>query len=212
VVAGRLASLGVLVGAASFACAACVACVACSSSSGGDASPAQSGPPGGAVAGPDDTHCAGRKQQTSDTSCNLADAGSDASSSETGTGGEAATYGATLYNAVGDDDACKYQVSWTSSDVYENVDVTFHLSLMRRFDGIWGCGANPSIEAFLTDDHPAITSGQHPSEVGTGTYDIGPIRFDAKGRWTVRFHLYGDCDDVAPDSPAGHVAFYVDVP
>ena len=38
------------------------------------------------------------------------------------------------------------------------------------------------------------------------------VRFDAKGRWTVRFHLHEECADEAPDSPHGHIAFFIDVP
>jgi hypothetical protein len=37
------------------------------------------------------------------------------------------------------------------------------------------------------------------------------VRFDASGKWTVRFHFSADCAD-AVDSPHGHVAFFVNVP
>jgi hypothetical protein len=194
---------------------------ACSSSS----SSGPSGPPGGAVTGALDAHCGATKQQTSDAACHpSADAGvDDTSTSDAGDGGDAiadggddastgADYGPTMFNAQGDDDDCKYSVSWTSDPIYENTNVTFHLTAMKKFDGTWACGANPYIEAYLDDTHPAPNSGTHTSEVGTGKYDIGPIRFDAKGRWTVRFHLYGDCSDLTPDSPHGHAAFFVDVP
>ena len=73
-------------------------------------------------------------------------------------------------------------------------------------------GANVDIEAFLSDTHPAPNSGVHTTEGPPGTYHIGPVRFDAKGRWTVRFHLHEDCADEAADSPHGHVAFFLDVP
>ena len=48
-------------------------------------------------------------------------------------------------------------------------------------------------------------------------YKVGPIRFDAAGNapghyWTVRFHLYEECNDSPEDSPHGHAAFYVSVP
>jgi hypothetical protein len=65
-----------------------------------------------------------------------------------------------------------------------------------------------------------VTNGcQHPSpstgsttETSPGVYQIGPIVFDQPGQWTVRFHLYGSCFDLAPDSPHGHAAFFVQVP
>ena len=230
----RIVSMSVVLGAAALLPFAC-------SSSSSPSGP--SGPPGGAVAGPDDLHCAGgKKQQTNDSACHPGDAGDDGASTDTGAGdagdaGDASTdaatvdtasddagapacdpashppdYGCTLYNAAGDDDDCKYAITWTSDPIYENTDITFHLSAMRKFDGTWACGAYPYIEAYLDETHPAPNAGTHTSEVGTGKYDIGPIRFDKKGRWTVRFHLYGDCSDLTDDSPHGHAAFYVDVP
>ena len=45
-----------------------------------------------------------------------------------------------------------------------------------------------------------------------GTYKIGPIVFDKPGRWVVRFHLFGTCDDALATSPHAHAAFFVDVP
>jgi len=190
-------------------CAVVVA-AACSSSS----SSGPSGPAGGPVTGADDTHCAGKKQQTNDTACHPSlDAGVDDATSDAAPDvGGTSEYGPTLFNAQGFDDDCKYQVSWTSDPIYRDTNVTFHLSAMKTFDGVWACGANPYVEAFLDETHPAPNSDPHTSEVGTGKYDIGPIRFDAPGRWTVRFHLYGDCSDLTPDSPHGHAAFFVQVP
>jgi hypothetical protein len=46
----------------------------------------------------------------------------------------------------------------------------------------------------------------------SGKYVMKPIKFDASGRWVVRFHFYESCDDILPDSPHGHVAFNYDVP
>jgi hypothetical protein len=45
-----------------------------------------------------------------------------------------------------------------------------------------------------------------------GTYTLGPLRFDKKGKWTLRYHIRGDCVDLTEDSPHGHVAFFLDVP
>ena len=47
--------------------------------------------------------------------------------------------------------------------------------------------------------------------VGSGTYRVGPVLFDKKGKWDVRFHLNECCND-GPTSPHGHAAFWVNVP
>lgn len=90
--------------------------------------------------------------------------------------------------------------------------MTFTLDVATLADGKAAAGAAPDAEVFLTATHPAPNSGQKAVETSAGHYSIGPIRFDASGRWTVRFHLYGECEDALETSPHGHVAFYVDVP
>jgi hypothetical protein len=72
-------------------------------------------------------------------------------------------------------------------------------------------GAKTRAEIFLTDTHPAAPPPA-ASESPAGTYKVGPIKFDAPGDWTVRFHFYENCDDAPEDSPHGHVAFFVHVP
>jgi hypothetical protein len=64
---------------------------------------------------------------------------------------------------------------------------------------------------FLNDTHPAPNTDQKSTEGPDGTYRVGPIRFDGKGQWTVRFHFHEDCDD-SETSPHGHAAFFVSVP
>jgi hypothetical protein len=64
---------------------------------------------------------------------------------------------------------------------------------------------------FLTDTHPAQPPGE-ATEAAGGKYTVGPIKFDAPGNWTVRFHFYEECSDVPEDSPHGHAAFFVHVP
>ena len=49
-------------------------------------------------------------------------------------------------------------------------------------------------------------------EIAPGTYVVGPIVFPRSGRWVFRFHFDENCLDLAPDSPHGHAAFWVDVP
>jgi len=170
--------------------------VACSSSGGG----------GGPVAGAPDTHCTlpdggVRAQPISLASC-------------TPTGGDAGTidYGPTLHNAEADDDDCKYHVRFSASGIEQNQNANFNLVATLKTDGGPATGAKLDIEAFLNDTHPAPNSGQHTVEGPPGTYNIGPVKFDAPGQWTVRFHLHEDCADQAPDSPHGHVAFFIHVP
>jgi hypothetical protein len=163
-------------------------------SSGGD------GPVGGPVAGPTDTHCTGTAQVVDLSTCHAnADAG-------------APDYGPTIYNSSGDDDDCKYQVSFTATPIRQNQNVTFTVTAKTLTDLQPATGADVLAEVFLTDTHPAPNSGQATTEKSGGIYDVGPIKFDAAGRWTVRFHLHEDCQDATEDSPHGHIAFFIDVP
>ena len=77
-------------------------------------------------------------------------------------------------------------------------------------------GAAIVIESYLSDNqlHVIPNTGATPTETpaGSGKYQITPLKFDAPGRWVVRFHLYESCDDTLDDSPHGHAAFYFDVP
>jgi hypothetical protein len=116
-----------------------------------------------------------------------------------------------MYNADGDDDDCKYHVSWTSTPVRENTNVTFNVTLTKLADMTPATGASLRAEVYLNDTHPA----QPPpvaKESSGGQYSLGPIKFDAPGDWTVRFHFFEDCNDTQPDSPHGHAAFFVRVP
>jgi len=67
----------------------------------------------------------------------------------------------------------------------------------------------PDISLTLT--HGAPAPKDPAPEIAPGVYKVGPIRFDAAGKWTVRFHLYEECNDSREDSPHGHAAFYVSV-
>jgi hypothetical protein len=163
------------------------------------------GPAGGPVSGPADLHCVapdgGVIAQVTDLStCHLA---ADAGTTD---------YGATLYNSEGDDDDCKYHAKFTSTPIHRNQNVTFTVTATTKTDGQPATGADTLAEVFLNDTHPAPNSNQATTEKAGGVYDIGPILFDAQGRWTVRFHLHEDCQDATDDSPHGHIAFYIDVP
>jgi hypothetical protein len=121
-------------------------------------------------------------------------------------------YGSTQYNSEGNDDDCKYHVKFTETPVRRNENVSFTVTAATLADGHPATGANIEAEVFLSDTHPAPNSGQATTEKSGGVYDVGPIKFDAAGRWTVRFHLHEDCQDATEDSPHGHIAFYIDVP
>jgi len=171
--------------------------VGCSSNS------TPSGPVGGPVMGALDTHCSGM-DPTVVGMCMMGGAVPDG-------GAPTVDYGETMFNAEGDDDDCKYHVSWTSTPVRENTKVTFTVKLTKLADMTTATGAGVRAEVYLNDTHPAVPPPQ-ATESPAGTYKLGPILFDAPGMWTVRFHFYEACDDGPADSPHGHAAFYVGVP
>jgi hypothetical protein len=177
---------------------------------------------GGPVSGAADMHCVGVTPQPTDQSvCHdttVPDAGSAGGG---GSGGGASEYGPTMYGTEGDDDDCKYHVTWKSTPMGLNTNVTFTVSAVYLTDGnpnppeCTGCpvtGASTITEVYLDDTHPAPNAPTVTTESPKGTYEIGPIVFDAPGKWTVRFHFFEDCADILPSSPHGHAAFYVDVP
>ena len=187
---------------------------ACSTSSTGG-SPPSCPSPGGAVQGPPDTHCTADGgpivQPTRDASCSLQAGTGDAGTSGAD-GGPTSLYGPTRDNAESDDDDCKYHVRWTATPICENNGVTFTVVATNKTDGSPLTGAGTLAEVYLNDSHPAPNSHQTTSEGPPGTYTVGPVLFDAPGKWTVRFHFRIECADLLPDSPHGHAAFYVEVP
>jgi hypothetical protein len=205
-----LALLGALAGAA---------CSSSDTTTGSTGAGGSRGAPGGSVMGDPDVHCGTKSQVTSAAACHPAmGTGGGSTGTSTGTstgagGGAAASeYGPTLPNASGDDDDCKYHLVWTASDVYQNTDVTFTVVATTKADSKPLVAGELDAEAFLNDTHPAPNSGQKVVETSPGKYTIGPVRFDAPGKWTVRFHIHEDCSDLSEDSPHGHVAFFVNVP
>jgi hypothetical protein len=167
-----------------------------------------------AVAGAADTHCAGQPVVVVDPAVchNPPPADPDAGAMAADGGATPmAEFGATLYNSEGDDDDCKYHVKWQSTTVAANADVTLSLSATTLSDNKPLAGAKPYAEIYLNDTHGAPNTPVATAEVSPGNYTIGPVRFDARGTWTVRFHFRSDCDD-SPTSPHGHVAFLVNVP
>jgi hypothetical protein len=173
--------------------------------------PVSCNPAGGPATGAADTHCAGMPAQATDPAvCNIAPP--DAAPGTDGGDMTGSDFGDTMYNVEGDDDDCKYHVKYTVTTVCENADVYFTAVVTKKTDNSPLTGATPDLEVFLNDTHPAPNSNQHPVESPAGTYKVGPIRFDASGMWTVRWHFYHACYDFMPTSPHGHAAFFLNVP
>ena len=179
-----------------------------SAGSDGSASTCTASNGGGPVAGAVDRHCyddgGGHFVTFDPTQCTV-DGGDDDS-------GGGSDFGDTMYGTSGNDDDCKYAVSYTVDPICENDGVNFIATLKDAvtLQPITYSGT-VRIEAFLTDTHPANTSATVSTMTAPGVYKIGPIAFDAAGMWTVRFHFFEDCTD-SPTSPHGHAAFYVRVP
>jgi hypothetical protein len=169
---------------------------------------------GGPVTGAADMHCSGDGgpvvQRVNPAVCHPdAGAGADAAA---GDGGDMMPdYGDTMYNAAGDDDDCKYHVTWTATPICQDTDVTFTVTATYKTDGSPVRMAATRAEVLLSDTHPAPNTLQTPTETAPGVYTVGPVRFDASGMWTVRFHFFETCTD-SEESPHGHAAFYVSVP
>jgi hypothetical protein len=147
-------------------------------------------------------------------------AGADAGKEQDLCGENGPDYGATMYGTEGNDDDCKYHTSYTATPICENDGVYFVVTANYLTRG----GA-PLTEACtyaelcLNNTHvPPPANSRPPSgnqqvvEGPPGTYTVGPLVFDAPGRWTVRFHFNEICCDVVADSPHGHAAYFVDVP
>ncbi len=169
---------------------------------------------GGPVDGPADAHC--KATVTVDPAmCMPPTGGAGGAGGATGgmggMGGHAEEHNEVLYNSEGDDDDCKYHVKWSASEITQNKDVTFTITLTTKADGKGVTGAAPDIEAYLDETHPAPNSDQKPTEKGDGVYDIGPVQFDKTGKWTTKFHFFEDCMD-SESSPHGHLGFFVNVP
>jgi hypothetical protein len=172
------------------------------------------GPQGGPVTGAADVHCTAPDgglitQETDQASCQ---AKPDAAPPGTPDGGEEEAFPPTMYNAVGNDDDCKYHYAWTSTPVYRNYDIHFTLTLTHLKDGTPATGADPYIEATLNDQFSAPPTDPKTKETAPGVYDIGPLQFDMPGMWLIRFHVYHTCLDLVETSPHGHAAFWLNVP
>ncbi len=166
--------------------------------------------PGGAASGTPDNHCTDPDSgvvtvtTTSQAACHP-DGGATADGGVTG-------YGAPEYGFTGDDDDCKYHVSWNATTICENQGVVFTITATNKVDGTPLTGADTQVEGFLSPTHPAPTPFVGSTEGPPGTYTSQPMKFDQPGRWTVRMHFFEQCSDLLTSSPHGHVAFFLDVP
>jgi hypothetical protein len=224
---------------ASLLCGASLVGAGCSSS---NAAPAATSP-SGEVIGPPDSHCAApdgtltvqpigvcqvidpARLPSSTNSCGVTfdqDAGTGAISSldaaaSVDAGLASSDYGPTMYGAAGNDDDCKYYISWISTPIKEHVDTYFTVTALRLADmqPATCAGIIPDVSLDPPDGGISFHGlpGTPPSpEIAPGVYRVGPLPFDAPGIWTVRFHLFEECGDSQEDSPHGHAAFFVKVP
>jgi len=196
-------------------------------------------PAGEPTPGTADDHCVGvPPQPINGASCSISDAGSTGDDGDDGgsagddggttqptpgpcdENGTDGAYGSTMYGTEGDDDDCKYHVTYTASPICENNGTYFVVTATQlAMNNAPLTGASTFAEICLNDTHPgpAIDAlppagAQEVVEGPPGTYTIGPVQFDAAGDWTVRFHFNEFCCDVADDSPHGHAAFHITVP
>src|SRR5580693_8825611 len=103
-----------------------VAVASCSNSSpatdaGSDAGadgPAMCANPGQATPGPADNHCQGQPVQVVNPASCHPDAGADDAGGDAGPV-DTCEFGDTMFGMEGDDDDCKYHVSWTSTPICE---------------------------------------------------------------------------------------------
>lgn len=159
--------------------------------------------PAGAVAGALDTHCGSKVVKVDPAQCTATQPESD--------GGVVSVDRPPMFNSEADDDDCKYHVKWSSSSISQNADVNFTVTLTTKSDGLAARDVPVRLEVFLDETHPAPNTDQKSSELTPGVYVAGPVRFDRRGRWSVRFHYNEQCAE-SETSPHGHAAFFVDVP
>ena len=124
-------------------------------------------------------------------------------------------YGDIEYGSEGDDDDCKYHVSWSVTPFQQGQAASFTVTVTTLADGKPATALAPRAEVFLpcelTHVPPKADFDAAATEVMPGTYTIAPLTFDKPGHWAVRFHFAETCDD-AETSPHGHAAFYLAVP
>jgi hypothetical protein len=163
---------------------------------------------GGPVTGAADNHC------FDDGGANFVAVDPAMCTIDAGGGGGPGDFGATMFGTSGNDDDCKYAVSWSLSGggVCAGFDTFFVVTLkdaLMNKPVAGATGVRP--EVFNTASMaPVNTSKSTTTETSPGVYKIGPINFPSAGNYTVRFHFFESCTDT-PTSPHGHAAFFVTV-
>ena len=112
------------------------------------------------------------------------------------------------FGTSADDDDCKTRVTFSTTCVQRNQNVTLTVTQKNLTSNLNMTGAKPYIEAFI-GNHPITLAGT--ATENNGVYTISGVQFDRAGLWTVRFHFFGDCAETE-DSMHSHVAFYIQVP
>ena len=124
-------------------------------------------------------------------------------------------FGDTMFNSSGNDDDCKYFVSFVISTggICKNNGTFFTVTLKDATTMAPIHGAtNVRPEVFNTATMaPVSTASSMTTETSNGVYKIGPVTFTASGDYTIRFHFYENCTDT-PTSPHGHAAFFLHIP
>ena len=168
---------------------------------------------GAPVAGAQDMHCysdAGNLFVSVDEAQCTVDAGDDS-----GDGGS--DFGDTMYNTTGNDDDCKYSVSYvvSSGGICENEDTYFTVTLKNAIAGtpVTGGTANGNTfraEVFLTDTHRPTPRSRRRSTWAAASTRWARIRSMVRsvdGSLPLLRELHR-----TPTSPHGHAAFFVNVP
>lgn len=161
---------------------------------------------GGPVSGAADSHCGGTFVTVDPNMCDV-DAGDSS-------GGGGDDFGDTMYNSSGNDDDCKYFVSFTvAGGACVGADTFFTVTLEDATTKAPITGAKAvRPEVFETSTAlPVSTAASTTTEMSGGVYKIGPVQFKKSGNYTVRFHFFEDCTDTET-SPHGHAAFFINVP
>lgn len=199
--------------------------------------------PSGEIIGPPDSHCAGpdggltiqtigvcqvidpARVPSNQSTCGVtfsedggtgAAAPPDASTTSDDAGAPTSDYRPTMYGSAGNDDDCKYYVSWIATPIQEKADTYFTVTVIRLQDMKPATCAGVIPDVFLDPVGGGIPTHGLPAtppapEIMPGVYKVGPLRFDKSGTWTARFHFFEECTD-SNDSPHGHAAFFVNVP
>jgi hypothetical protein len=183
--------------------------------------------PGQATPGPADDHCSGQPVQTTSAASCHPDAGADDAGDDDGGTTDSCDYGDTMFGQAGDDDDCKYHVTWTSTPICEGSEgVTFTVTATNltdnspvtnipvggmKFESFIPTVADASCDDQTTHTGPNTFSNMTETPAGSGVY-VGSVQFDAPGDWTLRFHFHEECSDDLDDSPHGHAAFHITVP